>query len=139
MKPKRPWLVTLLAAIVLSFTVAHLLRLAQTAAQWEFLQNLPLSVPPLYLALSGLLWGLAGAWLTLGLWLGWNPALKTVRIVAPLFALYFWLDRGWLAASPLRLTNWPFAAGLTVLLIGFVFALFRLQSVNRFFGEFDDR
>ena len=55
---KRPFSVTLLAGLVLSITIVHLVRFINALTWWSFLTTLP-GKPPLYLALTGLFGTLA--------------------------------------------------------------------------------
>ena len=50
---KRPFLVTLLAVLVLIISCINLIRLIEAIRMWDFLASLP-GVPPLYIALTGL-------------------------------------------------------------------------------------
>jgi hypothetical protein len=69
MKGDRPLSVTLLACAVLIVAAFNLARFFQAVWQWSFLvQVLPFS--PVYLAMSGLVWGIAGVALGFGMWRG---------------------------------------------------------------------
>ena len=54
----RPFGVTLLALGVLSISVLNLVRLVLVISRWQFLSSLP-GVSPLYIALTGLIWGVS--------------------------------------------------------------------------------
>lgn len=117
LEAKRPQSVTWLLVFVLTFTGWHWLRLLTALAQWEFLAGLQMSVPPLYFALSGLLWGLIGIPIAWGLLLGkkWTP--RALRIAGPAYAFYFWFDRLLLQSNELANTNWRFALAMTILFL----------------------
>jgi hypothetical protein len=134
----RPFLVTLVAILVLTITGLHLVRLIQTLSWWDFLSNLP-SISPVYLALTGLFWTLAGLPIFLGLWLGWPGVPKAARLLAVAYALYVWLDRLLVAEVENVMVNLPFAAGLTALLLFIVFWTFSRPTVKDFFGETNEQ
>lgn len=91
-KPKRPFRVTLLVLAVLSIAIIHLIRFVQAIHQWGFLESWP-GVSPLYLALTGFIWGVVGLPLVWGLWRG-NPwALVAFWIFILVYVVYAWIDR----------------------------------------------
>ena len=131
---KRPLSVTLLALGVLILTGAYITRFVLAIKQWAFLNTLPLTVPPLYLALSGLFWGVVGLPLCLGLWRGWRWSAKALRWVAPLYAAYIWLDRLLLVSSPAGRVNHPFRLGATLVLLALLYWILSRQKAKHFFG-----
>jgi hypothetical protein len=136
---KRPFSVTLLAFGVLSFTGVNILRLVEAVRQWQLLTSLPLEISPLYLALTGLFWGLLGFIILWGFWRGrpWGPF--GLRILAVAFAIFFWFDRLFLVQIPSRTVNWPFLLGVTILILFFVFWSLAQKPVKQYFGEMHDR
>jgi hypothetical protein len=130
---KRPFLVTLLAFVVLTITAVHLVRFFLALSWWEFLSGLP-GVSPLYLAVTGLTWALIGLPLAWGLWQGLPRVPKALRLLAPAYCGYDWLERLLLAGSSAEMTNWPFAAGLTIVLLVTVYWTFSRRSVKDYFG-----
>lgn len=130
----RPFRVTLLALGVLSIAVLNLFRLVQTIQEWSFLSGL-LTIPPLYLALSGLGWGLVGLVLAGGLWLGRPWAPRLTRLASLAYCLYYWLDRLLLVNPAIWRTNLPFTAGATLILLIIVLWILSVRKVKAFFGE----
>jgi hypothetical protein len=130
----RPFLVTLVALVVLTITTIYLIRFVQTLFWWDFLAGLP-GVSPLYLVLTGLLWTLVGLPLTWGLWLGRPKMLKATRLFAPGFAAYLWLERLLVANADGEMSNWSFAAGLTLVVLGLVLWFLSMPAVKAYFGE----
>jgi hypothetical protein len=130
----RPFLVTLLVLVVLTITAIHLVRFFMALSWWGFLSGLP-GVSPLYLAVTGLSWSVIGLPLAWGLWQGlpWVP--KALRFLAPAYCLYHWLEQILLARSTGEMTNWPFAAGVTIIVLLTVFWMFSWQRVRGYFGE----
>jgi hypothetical protein len=137
-KRKRPFLVTLLALVVLSITTIHLVRLVQTVALWDFLSGLP-GISPGYLAITGLIGVLVGIPLFWGLWRGYPGTPTATRVVALLYVIYWWLDRLLTAGSRESLSNWPFSAGISAILLLLFFMPFLLPDVKAYFGASNER
>jgi hypothetical protein len=135
---RRPFLVTLLAVAVLIMASINLLRFVQALSQWSFLSSLP-NVSPVYLAISGLVWTVMGLPLAWGLWRGHPDAPKAARILIPLYSLYYWLDRILLKSGSGGLENWPFMAGLTLVLILLVYLILALSGSRAFYGDTHER
>jgi hypothetical protein len=144
----RPFSVTLLALGVIIISALNLARFMLALRYWDYLDRLT-TVSPWYLALSGLVWGLAGLPLAWGLlWRkAWSPGL--MRAMALTYATYYWLDQVFLQDHPLnnaqggaRLLllpgNWPFEAGLTVLLLAFTAWSLKRKSAQVYFGEVNE-
>jgi len=134
----RPFSVTLLAIGVLTLALAGLVRLGQAITLWDFLTSLDIS--PIYLAITGLLVGIAGLLAAWGLWWGlpWTPRFCIGYLLA-LFSFY-WIDRLFLTQSLIGKVNTPFAMGVTVLVIGFMVWVFRREKSRKFFiGDLNDR
>lgn len=138
MTVNRPFLVTVLAVLVLIMTSINLIRFIEALVQWRFLSSLP-RVSPAYLAGSGLFWSLIGLPLTWGLWRGHPIAPKAARIVALAYAIYYWLDLVLLESRGEIFVNWPFIAGLTLVLLVSIFWVLSPTSSKAYFGEVNDR
>ena len=137
-KPERPLLVTLLALVVLSITAIHLTRFINSLTAWEFLSSLT-GVSPLYLALTGLVGVLVSLPLFLGLWRGHPKSPLATRILAVAYTIYEWLERsGLIGAGGLR-PSWPFAAGVTLILLIFIFWVLSRPNAKAFFGEMHEQ
>ncbi len=134
---KRPRSVTVLVFGVLIFTGIYWTRFSQTLARWDFLRSLPLSVPPLYLAATGLLWGLLGLLLSWGLWRGWRRAPRLLRISVLAYFGFYWFDRLALAAHDRAGGNWPFMLVITTLVVVLVYWIMSRTAVRTYFGEMD--
>ncbi|MBN2549594.1 MAG: hypothetical protein JXB15_10580 [Anaerolineales bacterium] len=116
MKPRRPLILTLLALGVLLIAGINLARLQQAVVRWQFLDDL-LPVSPLYLALGGLVWGLAGLTLAAGLWLRKTWAQRILLPMALAYSLYYWLDRLVFRNAIDHQVGWPFSLGLNLLIL----------------------
>ena len=130
---KRPFIVTLLAVLVLSITIVNLLRLVNTIALWSFLSDFP-GISPLYLAATGLVWTLIGVVLVWGLWTGNPRAPKAARILTIFYLSYKWLEWIVLTTSGNKLQNWPFLVVLTIVVILFTFWTLSRSDAKAFFG-----
>lgn len=133
-KPKRPFAVTCLAALVLTFTGLQILRAWAMLSNWDFFSSLPLSLPPIFFVVSGLFWGGLGIWLLRGVWLGKAWAPRFVGWVALLFAGFGQLDRTILQSKGPQTVTWPFDVFLTIAMLVLVFASLALPQVRAYFG-----
>ena len=119
--------------MVLIIALLNWLRLIVVLRQWTFLQSLSPRPPVLYLGITGLVWGLLGTVLVWGLFFGnpWTPRL--MQVSALIYAAYYWLDRLLIAESSTIASRWPFALGLTTLLLGFTFWVLSRPKVRQFY------
>jgi hypothetical protein len=132
---KRPFSVTLLAWVVLIMASLGWLRLVEVIREWSFLQSLSPAPPVLYLAITGLTWGLLGTGLVWGLILGrwWAPRLMQISALG--FAAFYWLDRLLIADSTAIASRWPFALGLTIAILTYTFWTLSRPKVQLFFQK----
>jgi hypothetical protein len=133
-KPKRPFLVTVLAVVVLSITIVQLMRFINSLVLWDFLTDL-LGAQPLYLALTGLIWFILGLVLFWGLWRGKPRAPLATRILGVIFLAYQWIERFIFASQGNQFENWQFMIGMTLLVILFIFWTLSRSDAKTFFGE----
>jgi len=131
-RPSRPIRVTLLAVGVLTITGLYLLRLVEAVRQWQFLTGLT-GVSPVYLALTGLIWASAGLLLFWGLWRGHARAARFAPGYLLVFALYYWLDRIFIANRAISLANWPVTAALTIVGLAYTFWALRARASRNYF------
>jgi len=134
----KPFSVTLLMVVVLTLTTLHWLRLVEVIRLWRFLSAPPTSFSTaqrVYFLLSGAVWGVAGLPLVWGLWRGKSWAPRLLRIAAPLYTIYYWADRLFLAIPETWQPRWPFALGMTVFLLGFTFWVFARAKARAFFSK----
>ncbi len=140
---KRPWSVTLLMAIVLIITAINLIRLVLSVRYWNFLGTRS-GISPIYLAVTGLVWSIAGIFLVWGLWKAKTWAPRLMQAVTLTYALYYWLDHIFLmdhgvsggtgAVSMILPLNWQFSAGVTVLFLVFIAWTLSRVKVKAYFG-----
>jgi hypothetical protein len=125
----------LLAIGVLTIAGIHLIRLFQTIQNWDFLAELP-GVPPVYLALTGLAWVVAGFPLCVLLWRGDPIALPAVRFITAAYIIYDWFNRLFAAYRSDSLATgfaWGFSALITVILLVWVYWIVSRPRVKAYF------
>ncbi len=140
----RPRSVTLLALGVLILAGLNLVRFVLSLRDWSFLAAQP-GVSPYYLAISGFIWAVAGAFLVWGLWKAKNWAPRLMQAVALTYALYYWLDLLLLRDHPVNAasgalrailpTSWQFSAGVTVVSLAFMLWVLSRSKVKAYFGQ----
>jgi hypothetical protein len=132
-RPKRPFTVTVLILLVLCYSSLAWLGFFEALRHWEYLGELPLAIPLIYLALRGAFWGLVGLPLVWSLWVGRTWAWYAIQIAAALYATHYWLDRFFLADPAAISQRWPFAIGLSLFLLAYTFIILRLPKSRKFF------
>jgi hypothetical protein len=133
-KRVRPLGVTILALVVLYVSATNLLRLVQSITLWDYLTGL-LSFSPAYLALSGLVWGVAFLWLAWGLWRGLSYAPRLAIWVFLFYSIYYWVDRLLLPGPTTRNTNWVFSLIIHISMLLYIAWLLTRRKSRRYFGE----
>ena len=128
---KRPRLLFWLGLGVVGFTLSYLIRLVLSFVP----PDLPLSVPPWYLPLTGAIWCAAGSATAYGLFRGlsWAPGLT--RWGSVVYVAWYWLDRIFLAVSDYLRLTWPMALVISLLAIVCIFWVFSRPAVRGHFGE----
>ena len=127
-KRKRPRIITYLSILAFLFSSFYLLRFSQALIQWETLVDLPLSISPLYLVFTGLIWGLSGLILGWSLWTGRSWARNFCLIYTLIYAVFFWIDLIWVAEPIVLRTRWLF--NLIVTLLSLLTVYFSLNSIS---------
>lgn len=134
----RPWLVGALTEFMIVLVVVNGARVVSGIKLWDYLSELPLGVSPSYMVVTGSIWlvlsFIAGVWT----WRGNRRAPWALRIVLAGYVLYYWIDQIFLRVSPLRTTNWPFMAGLTVFVLAFTFLSLLHPNVKDFYEVADE-
>jgi hypothetical protein len=134
-KRKRPWIITYLSILVFLFGFFHLLRFFQTLFQWAILDDLPLSISPLYLVITGVVWGLSGLVLGWSLWTGRSWAQNFCLIHSLVYAAYFWIDLIWIAEPSTIQTRWLFNLIITLLALPAVYFCLHSTPSRIFFNR----
>jgi len=131
----RPWLVFLLFIAGLMFSAVSWLRFGMAISLFNFLSELPLAISPLYQVVTGFVWGVAGVWVSVWMWIGHRKAPAALRILVVTFALYYWIDQLLVMTNEIRSTNWWFLVLVTGILVVLVFLSLLPPAVKDFFGE----
>jgi hypothetical protein len=132
---KRPWMVTSLSILLLLAAIFQLLKFSQALASWSTLESLPLSVSPLYLAGTGLLWGLAGLFFSWSLWTGKPWARISGLVLSLAFAGFFWIDRLWVAEPDLIRIRWPSDLAYTITALAGIWLILNQQASRAYFRK----
>lgn len=138
-KTKVFWIVTALVGSVLIFVLVQLIRLSMAIRLSSFIESLSLTVSREYLAVSGLIWAAAGL---LSAWLLVRRhafAPLSLKIIAVVYSLNYWVEQVWLSRSPLRSVNWRFSAALNIFLLLIIFLIFSHPFVRKIFGDRNGR
>jgi len=122
----------MLAIGVLTLAGFNLLRCIAAFQQRELLASL-LPISPVFLMVSGLVWGIVGLVLAFGLWTGRPAAIGGTLIAALAYSLYYWIDRSLLAAGP-PAANWLFALLVNLVVLVVVFLILFRPKARTFFG-----
>lgn len=120
---KRSFWVSLLAGIFLLLSILGWIRLQQAVAYWGLLEQLGAWPGPLYIAVGGILWGIAGLVPAWGLWSASRWGARAAWIAAPVFPLTYWADRLWFSPGAGPFASWPFVLAVTAAWLVFVFAV----------------
>jgi len=113
--PNRPFGATILISMVLLFTSLNILRTVAAIQSWSFLESLPMRIPVIFLAISGIIWTLLGITLLIGLFLKSKLGLPIARVLFIGYPIYYWFDRLFIAKVGLNDSRWQFPLVLTFL------------------------
>jgi hypothetical protein len=112
-----PFRITLLVWLVLITTAWNVVRLATA---WSWRNNLATYSPHpgvFYIAITGLIWALAGLLVLWSFWRGIRWTRPLFLITAGAYCAWVWADR--LIAQNHLQANWPFDLLITAVLLGF--------------------
>lgn len=130
---KRPGGITVLSLIWALVSLFYLVKFSTAIWQWDTLKSLSLSVPPIYLALDGLVRGSSAGFLAWSLWAGkpWSRTAGAAISLALVAAT--WLDLI-ILAEPLTIqTRWPVNLVLTLVGLPGFWALLSQRSSQAYF------
>jgi hypothetical protein len=131
----RPWTLIILCLGFLQFAFNGFLRCGQALADWDLLKSAGLRPGPGYLVLTGAVYGLSAMAVALGLWFGWRKAGRLGRGLAFFYFAWFWIDKMLISQNPASKINWPFAAIVSLVLLGLVLGGLWLRPVRHYLGE----
>jgi hypothetical protein len=138
-KAKVFWIVTALVCSVLIFVLLQLIRLSMAIQLSILIESLSLTVSHEYLAVSGAIWtaaGLLSAWLLLRR----HPLGPiSLKVIAVVYSLNYWVEQVWMTRSPLRSVNWTFSAALNIFVLLVIFSILSHPIVRIIFGDHNGR
>ncbi len=105
------------------FGVMGWLRVGQTIGLWQMLTAVNVWPGPIYLVVSGTLWGLTAFVAAIGLWIGFRWARAFTIATALFIAVSYWIDRLFLVRSTAARANLLFALIMTLALLVYTFAV----------------
>jgi len=122
----RPRSITFISILFFLSGLFNILKLSQVILKWNTLISLQISISPLYLAVSGLVWGISGLFISWSLWVGKSWAWKPALGIMLLYTISFWIDLIWIAEPTVLQTRWLVNLCLTI--IGLPTIYFSLSS-----------
>ena len=131
----RPSGITVLSILYFLISLFYLLKFSQVLLQWSSLENLPLTISPIYLATDSLVWFVSGIILAWGLWAGKKWSRLTTMILSFLYSLVFWADRIWIAEPEGLAQRWPINLILTIIGLGMIIFVLSRKSTRDYFWE----
>lgn len=136
--PKRPRSVTIFSLLVLLLgSVLNLGRAVWAFRQADALAEVPLStsMPMAWLAAMSLVWVIAFALCSVGLW-GLRPwGRKATLFIVTLYHVNIWFNHVAFDRSQYARQEWPFALGHTLLVLIAVWGFLNWPSIRRLFSE----
>ena len=132
-KVKKPLSVTFLILIVLIISVSNLIRLIQTVRQWDFVREL-IYINPIYLVISGLIWGIFGILLVWGLWKPERWSILIAKIGVILYLAYLWIDRLLISTNQADFKGSLIAVLISIIVLVWIFWMFSRHGVKDYFG-----
>ena len=132
---QRPFSVTLLLWMVLSLSAWGAIRLFAAWRWWDVLYEFKASLGPLYLSITGAIWGIAGVVLLWSIWSG-----KAWSRMAILASVLLWLAEYWIERLFFQVprANLPFALILSALLLAVTFATILNRNTKYFFTKSEE-
>lgn len=134
-EPKRPTGIKALMLLYGLISLFYLLKLSQVLSQWFWLENLPVTISPYYLAADSLVWLGAGLSLVRGIWKGRTWSRPAAMVLSILYGLVFWIDRIWIAEPEGLELRWPVNLFLTIIGISMTFIVLNRKSSQEYFRK----
>jgi hypothetical protein len=117
---------------LLGLSIYGWLRFQQSLALWDILIQIGIWPGPLYLAISGAVWGMLGLVAGVGLFLRKNWAARFTQAAVLFMAAWYWFDRLVLVKSEAAQANLTFMVLLTILSVAFTFAVLRkIEQIHK--------
>lgn len=133
--PVRPGVIKIFSVFVLFVSSYHLLQFILVVRSWRVISSLPLTLPPAFLMLEGLIWFITGLILFWGIWNGRNWGRPAGMIISLFYCLINWGVRIWSVPGAELSQRW--IADLVFTLIGLGLATLALNhpASQKYFKE----
>ncbi|MCI0556721.1 MAG: hypothetical protein L0287_37760 [Anaerolineae bacterium] len=135
MLSQRPFGVTLLLWVVLSLSAWGAIRLLAAWRWWDVLHEFNASLSPLYLFITGAIWGVAGVVLLWSMWVGKAWSRMAILASVLLWLAEYWIERLFFQAPR---ANLPFALILSALLLTVTFTSTLNRHTKIFFTQSEE-
>jgi len=135
MSRKRPFGVTLLIWMVLTLIVWGGVRFFASLRWWDILVEYDSSLGPLYLAITGAGWSVAGCVLVWSMFTGKLWTRWATLISAILWLLEYWLERIFFQSARVDL---PFALTSTIIILAITLVSTLHKSTRDFFARSEE-
>jgi glucose dehydrogenase len=132
---QRPFSVTLLLWMVLSLSAWGAIRSFAALRWWDVLYEFNASLGPLYLLITGVLWGVVGVFLLWSIWSGKAWSRIEIIISMLLWLAEYWVERLFFQSPRVNL---PFALILSALLLAVTFASALNRSAKNFLTKSEE-
>jgi hypothetical protein len=110
------------------------MRLQYSVVQWDILIWADVYPGPLYMAISGGVWGILGTVSGLGLFFRQRWAVNLTRASVLVMAGWYWIDRLFLVQSPAARANLTFAIFVTIASLVYTFGVLAAYRQRQYFG-----
>ena len=132
----RPKTITLISFMFLLFSLFNMLKLSQAIFQWKTLISFQISLSPLYLVVTGLVWSVFGLFVSWSLWTRKSWARKSTLVIVMFYTIIFWVDLIWIAEPTVLQTRWLVNLCLTIIGLPTVYlSLYSKLSQDYFRGN----
>jgi len=135
MPRKRPFGVTLLLWMVLSLLAWGVVRFFAALRWWDVLVEFGSRLSPLYLAITGAVWAVAGCVLVWSMWDGKKWAHRAILTSVLIWLIEYWIERVFFQSPR---ANLPFAVTGTLLLGCATWISTFLKSTTDFFTRSEE-
>ena len=119
----------------LAISLLGWLRLEQAVYNREWLSGLVSSIFPVYLSISGFIWGTAGLAEAVALWFNLKVAHQYARAMIIIMASWFWVERIYLTRSQTGWSNLPFSIIFTSVCLVYAFVVLEHPHQKHYFEK----
>lgn len=128
----RPNRISLLALGILGLSLWNGLRFVQAILNWPISVEFQSEPGPIYLAISGGFWLLAGLYIFRGLWQGKAWAWYASLGGSAGYGVWYWFDRLVLQKPH---ANWPFGLSITIVILLLILLILLSPRTRKYFSK----